>query len=83
VASDGDLQRAIRATTAIASHAYDIENGGALQVQRAYRLSSDPQEIEAQYARLSAGERPAAATSVMFSAGAVGVVAAGQTWVSS
>jgi len=81
VSSDADLQRAIRATNAVASHAYGIENGGPLQVQRAYRMSSDPQEIVAQYASLFGGERSAATTSVTFSAGTVAVTAAGQTWV--
>lgn len=83
VSSDDRLQRAIRDTNAIASHAYEIENGGHLQFQRAYRLSSDPQEIVAQYAYLFSGQQRAAATSVAFLGGVVSVVADGQSWVSS
>ncbi len=82
ILSDSDLQRAIRDTNAIASHAYEIENGGHLQFQRAYRLSSDPQEIVAQYAYLFGGRPRTTTTSVAFSGGAVSVLADGQNWVS-
>jgi hypothetical protein len=79
VTSDEGLQRLIRATSAIASHAYDMENGGRLEAQRAYRLSSDPQEIVAHSANQSAG-RQGAATSISYCGGAVSVAANGETW---
>ena len=78
VTSDEGLQRLIRATAATASDAYEMENGGQLQAQRAYRLSSDAQEIVAQYANVSGRQRTA--TSVSYCGGAVSVAANGETW---
>ena len=80
---DGDraLQRSIRNANAIASHAVEIESGGHLEFQRAYRLSSDANEIVAQYAYPLNGQRQAASTSLGFSGGSVSVAADGATWL--
>jgi hypothetical protein len=79
VSADAGLQRLIRATSAIASQVDEIENGGRLEFQRAYRLSSDTQEIVAQYANPSRGTSFAATTAIVFSGGAVSVVTEGRT----
>lgn len=80
---DGDaaLQRSIRDTNAIASHAYEIESGGHLEFQRAYRLSADPKEIVAQYAYLFGGRPRAVAMSLAFSGASVSVAAGGKAWL--
>jgi hypothetical protein len=80
VADDADLVRDIRNTTAVASHAYALENGGHLQVQRAYRLSANSQEVVAQYANLSTGSR-GASMSVRFSEVGIAVDADGKGWI--
>jgi hypothetical protein len=82
---DGEeaLQRSIRDTTAIASHAYEIESGGHLEFQRAYRLSSDPKEIVAQYASQPGSRQRAVAVSVGFSGSAVNIAAGGKTWLAA
>jgi hypothetical protein len=76
VSADPALQRSIRNVNAIASHAYDLENGGQLTFQRAYRLSADPHEVVAQYANLI-GAPHSARVSLAFSGGNVSIVAGG------
>lgn len=80
---DGDqtLQRSIRNANAIAAHAFEIESGGRLEVQRAYRLSADMNEIVAQYAYLHNGQKHAAGVSLGFSGGGVSVSADGNAWL--
>ncbi len=78
VTADEGLQRLIRATDAIAAHAYAMENGGRLRPHCAYRLSSDPQEIVAQYANVHV-DRPTA-TSITYGNGTVSVAADGAAW---
>jgi hypothetical protein len=80
---DGDmaLQKSIRDANAIASHAYEIESGGHLEFQRAYRLSADTKEIVAQYAHLFGGKRPAGAITLEFSGTSLAVAAEGKTWL--
>ena len=80
VANDVDLVRDIRNTTAVASHAHALENGGHLQFQRAYRLSANSQEVVAQYAGLAADSR-GANMSVRFSEVGIAVDADGKGWL--
>lgn len=82
VASDPALQRAIHNAHAIAAHAYDLENGGRLAFQRAYRLSADPHEVVAQYANLLAPAR-AGSLSLVYCRGGVSVAADGAGWICS
>jgi hypothetical protein len=81
VNGDAALQRSIRNTNAIASHAYEIESGGHLEFQRAYRLSADPNEIVAQYAYLFSGQPRTVAMSLGYSGGGVSIAAGGTTWL--
>ena len=81
VDGDAGLQRSIRNANAIASHAHEIESGGHLEFQRAYRLSADPNEIVAQYAYSSSSRPRAVAMSLGFSGGSISVAADGAAWL--
>lgn len=77
--SDEGLQRRIRDTNAIASHAQAMNAERTLAFQQAYRASSDPAAVVAQFADVFAA-RPAV-MSLEFGGGRIAVAADGASWI--